>query len=334
MLERSDGSRCPVPATRERQQRPLSLPARQAAALALGFLLVGGACAPAPEPTGPAPEMSAVVLQSDFGPAVMHGIVNGVSKQLFIDDISHDIPDYDIAAAARSLNGTAPYWPPGTVFVSVVDPGVGTPRKSVVLKTTSGHYFVSPDNGTLSMVAETLGIDAVREIDESVNRREGTGWSHTFHGRDVYSFTAARLAAGIITYDEVGPLLEPEVTTLPAPYPEARVEDGVAYGHIRGAGGGFGNVSTNIDLSVFQELGLEEGELVRVTIRNGETTAYDATIPYVRTFGEVELGEPLMLVNSSHTMGFARNQDNFTEAYGIRSGADWSVEIRAVPTGG
>lgn len=323
---------CPCRSRRAVLQRPMSAPAPYVAALALGFLLLGSACAPAPEPTGPAPEMSAVVLQSDFGAAVMHGIVNGVSKRLFIDDISHNIPDYDIAAAARSLNGTAPYWPPGTVFVSVVDPGVGTPRRSVVLKTSSGHYFVSPDNGTLSLVAETLGIEAVREIDESVNRRKGTGWSHTFHGRDVYSFTAARLAAGIITYDEVGPLLEPEVVTLPAPYPQARVEDGVAHGHIRGAGGGFGNVSTNIDLSVFQELNLEEGELVRVTIRNGETIAYDATIPYVRTFGEVELGEPLMLVNSSHYMGFARNQANFTETYGIGSGPEWSVEIRAAAT--
>ena len=105
------------------------------------------------------------------------------------------------------------------MFVSVVDPGVGTPRKSVVLKTKNGHYFVTPDNGTLTDVVEKLGVAAMREIDESVNRITGSELSHTFHGRDVYSYTAGRLAAGIITYEEVGPLLKPEVVKLDRPYP-------------------------------------------------------------------------------------------------------------------
>lgn len=142
---------------------------------------------------------NALVFQSDFGleePAVasMKGVAYGVSPELKMFDITHEIPVFNIWEAAYRLNQTAKYWPAGTVFVSVVDPGVGTDRQSVVLKTKSGHFFVSPDNGSLTLVAETLGIAAVRKIDEAVNRLEGSERSHTFHGRDVYAYTGARLA--------------------------------------------------------------------------------------------------------------------------------------------
>ena len=115
-----------------------------------------------------------LVLQSDFGNkdgavAAMKGVAVSVSSKLQIQDLTHEIPTFNIWEAALRLDQTARYWPTGTVFVSVVDPGVGTQRKSVVLKTKSGHYFVTPDNGTLTFVAESLGIEASREIDEAVN---------------------------------------------------------------------------------------------------------------------------------------------------------------------
>jgi S-adenosylmethionine hydrolase len=110
-----------------------------------------------------------------------------VDPTLRLENLTHEIPAFNIWEGAYRLNTTAPYWPAGTVFVSVVDPGVGTERRSVVLKTRSGHYFVSPDNGTLTLVAEDLGIAAVREIDESRYRLPGSEQSYTFHGRDVYS---------------------------------------------------------------------------------------------------------------------------------------------------
>ncbi len=100
-------------------------------------------------------------------------------------------------ARSYRLYQTEQFWPTGTVFVAVVDPGVGTSRLSVVLKTKNGHYFVGPDNGLLSLVAERDGIEGLRQIDESVNRRPGSDESHTFHGRDVYAYTGARLAAGV-----------------------------------------------------------------------------------------------------------------------------------------
>src|SRR6201996_9613789 len=162
-----------------------------------------------------------VVYQSDFGlkdgaVSEMKGVAMGVSPDLKLFDLTHEIPAYDIWAAAYRLQQTVPYWPAGTVFVSVVDPGVGTDRKSVVLKTKTGQYIVTPDNGTLTLIAESLGISEIREINEALNRRQDSKKSYTFHGRDVYSYTAARLAAGVISFEQVGPLLaRQEVVSIP-----------------------------------------------------------------------------------------------------------------------
>ena len=136
-----------------------------------------------------------------------------VDSSLKLFDLTHEIPAYNIWEAAYRLEQTVPYWPAGTVFVSVVDPGVGTDRTSVVLKTSKGHFIVTPDNGTLTLIAQTEGIDEVREIDESVNRRQGSEISYTFHGRDVYAYTGARLASGKITFEQVGRSLPKEVET-------------------------------------------------------------------------------------------------------------------------
>ena len=108
-----------------------------------------------------------VVFQSDFGlkdgaVSAMKGVAMGVSPDLKLYDLTHEIPAYNIWEGAYRLMQTVPYWPEGTVFVSVVDPGVGTSRKSVVAKTKTGQYIVTPDNGTLTLIAETLGIAELR----------------------------------------------------------------------------------------------------------------------------------------------------------------------------
>ena len=113
--------------------------------------------------TGCARKKGIVVFQTDFGVkdgavSAMKGVASGVDPDLKLYDLTHEIPAYNIWEAAYRLEQTAPYWPAGTVFVSVVDPGVGTTRKLVVLKTKTGHYFVTPDNGTLTFVAARLGI--------------------------------------------------------------------------------------------------------------------------------------------------------------------------------
>src|ERR1700732_2859795 len=156
---------------------------------------------------------SPLVLLTDFGPhdgavSAMKGVAYTVSQGLLISDLSHENPS--IFVGAYRLYQAEQFWPLDTVFVAVVDPGVGTARLSVVLKTRTGHYFVGPDNGLLSLVAERDGIEGVRQIDERVNRRPGSEDSHTFHGRDVFGYTGARLAAGVITFEQVGPPLTPQ----------------------------------------------------------------------------------------------------------------------------
>lgn len=272
-----------------------------------------------------------VVLQSDFGTldgavASMKGVAVGVSPDLHIYDLTHHIPPFDIWQGALRLVQTAEYWPSGTVFVSVVDPGVGTDRRSIVLQTKSGHYFVTPDNGTLTFVAPRLGIAAVREIDEAVNRRKDSEKSFTFHGRDVYAYTAARLAAGIISFEQVGRELPATVVSIP--HQQARYNAGVVYGNVQTSDGNYGNVWTNVERRTFDALGAAIGDTVSIRILKGDEEVLNIAVPYVTTFGAVDEGKPLLYLNSLDSVSLAINQDNFAKHYGVGSGPEWSIQIR------
>ena len=273
---------------------------------------------------------NALVLQSDFGNkdaavASMKGVSVGVSADLDIYDLTHEIPVFNIWEASLRLVQTAEYWPAGTVFVSVVDPGVGTARKSVVLKTKSGHYFVTPDNGTLTFAAIQLGIDEVREIDEAVNRLKNSEKSYTFHGRDVYAYTGARLAAGVITFEQVGGLLPAEVIMIP--FQEASFEDGTLSGNIPILDIQFGNVWTNIDRKTFRRLGAEAGDSLVVKVTNGDEIVFQELLPFVPSFGAVANGEPLVYLNSLNNVSLAINQGSFAETFGIQAGSDWNISL-------
>jgi len=268
---------------------------------------------------------NALIIQADFAGLVMTGVAHSVSKDLDVFNVRPLIPLYDIPAASASLAYNAQTWPAGTVFVSVVDPGVGTARKSVVLKTKTGLYFVSPDNGSLSGPASAYGIDAVREIDESVNRIPGSHWSHTFHGRDVYSYTGARLAAGVISFEQVGPLLPAsviELKTAPGSF-----DDGVFSGHVAGGTGRLGNIFFNIDKDLFAAAEPSYGDVFHVEISHNASVVFSAEMPYARSFGSVAMGENLMFINSSGDLSLAINQGNFSETFGIGSGTGWSVKV-------
>jgi S-adenosylmethionine hydrolase len=272
-----------------------------------------------------------VVYQSDFGlkdgaVSEMKGVAMGVSPDLRLFDLTHEIPAFDIWEAAYRLQQTVPYWPAGTVFVSVVDPGVGTSRKSVVLETKSGQYIVTPDNGTLTLVAESLGIAAIREIDEAVNRRQDSRKSYTFHGRDVYSYTGARLAAGVISFEQVGPLL-PRQEVVSIAYQHAVLEGAVIKGTIPVLDVQYGNVWTNIPGELFQRLGLKFGDRLAVRILHSGLVVYEGEMPYEETFGSVDLGKPLAYLNSLLQLSFALNQGNFAAKHTIASGGDWAVEV-------
>lgn len=292
-----------------------------AGALALGSLLF----------TATGWSQPVLVLQSDFGTldgavASMKGVAVGVSPELHIYDLTHHIEPFNIWQGALRLVQTAEYWPSGTVFVSVVDPGVGTNRKSIVMKSKSGHYFVTPDNGTLTFVAPRLGIAAVREIDEAVNRRKQSERSFTFHGRDVYAYTGARLAAGVITFEQVGRELPPEVFSIP--HERARYESGVVYGNIQTDDGNYGNIWTNVDRKTFGKLGISIGDTVRIRILKSDEEVLNMDLPFLTTFGAAEVGKPLLYLNSLDSVSLAINQGNFSERYRIESGPDWSVQIR------
>ena len=272
-----------------------------------------------------------LVLQSDFGlldgaVASMKGVAVSVSPDIHIYDLTHHIEPFNIWQGALRLAQTAEFWPAGTVFVSVVDPGVGTDRKSIVLRTKSGHYFVTPDNGTLTFVAPRLGIDAVREIDEAVNRRKNSEKSFTFHGRDVYAYTAARLAAGVITFEQVGRELPAEVITIT--HEAARFQDGVVYGNIQTDDGNYGNIWTNVDRATFGRLGVSRGDVVRIKILKDGEEVLNLSVPFVATFGAVEVGKPLLYLNSLDSVSLAINQKNFAKEYGVGSGPAWSIQIR------
>lgn len=272
-----------------------------------------------------------VVFQSDFGlkdgaVSAMKGVAMGVSGDLKLFDLTHEIPAFDIWEGAYRLYQTVQYWPEGTVFVSVVDPGVGTSRKSVVVKTKTGHYIVTPDNGTLTLIAESLGIAAVREIDEAVNRRKNSEKSYTFHGRDVYAYTGARLAAGAITYEQVGKELPASVVMIP--YQKAIAQGSTLKGNIPVLDIQYGNVWTNIDGDLFKQLNIKFGDSLRVAVFHGNKKVYQGKMPYSETFGEVKKGKPLAYLNSLLQLSFALNQDNFAKVYHIGSGNEWSVEVK------
>ncbi|MCO4204865.1 SAM hydrolase/SAM-dependent halogenase family protein [Aeromonas taiwanensis] len=274
----------------------------------------------------------ALVFQTDFGlkdgaVSAMKGVAFGVDRTLPLHDLTHEIPAYNIWEASYRLYQTLQYWPKGTVFVSVVDPGVGTERKSVVLKTRSGHYIVSPDNGTLTLAAEHFGIEAVRQIDEKTNRLKGSEKSYTFHGRDVYAYTGARLASGAISFEQVGPELPAEVVTIPY-QPAVAEQDGTLKGTIPILDVQYGNVWTNIDDALLGKAGIHKGDNACIRISEGDALKYEGKAPYVSSFGDVPEGQPLVYLNSLLQVSVALNMDSFAARHQVQSGANWHISLK------
>ena len=275
-----------------------------------------------------------LVLMSDFGEserfvASMKGVAVGVDPGLRIHDLTHQIEPFNIWQASYVLAGTIDYWPEGTVFVCVVDPGVGTERRSVVVRTRSGHYVVTPDNGTLTLIAERQGIDELREIDEKANRRPGSEASHTFHGRDVYAFTGARLAAGVIDFAGVGPSLDS--TVLEFQYQRAKaISDSTVIGNVTHVEKPFGNIVTNIPQRLVDEMGIFPGDQdeLLIEIAHAGNKVFAKNLPYVPSFGFVEMGEPLLYLDSEQIIGLAINNGDFAEQFSITAGADWTIRLR------
>lgn len=274
-----------------------------------------------------------LVFITDFGlkerfVASMKGVALSVDPGLQLHDITHLVEPFNIWRASYTLSGCMAYWPEGTVFVSVVDPGVGTARRSVVAQTNSGHFVVTPDNGTLTLIADKFGIARVRQIDESVNRRPGSEASHTFHGRDVYAYTGARLAAGIISFEQVGPLLSRDIIRLSVRKAE-KLDPNTIAGSVIHIEDPFGNIVTNIPKALFDSLGLdpENKPALEVAITNKKDPVFKQSLPFVASFGYVGPGEALIYIDSEQHLGLAVNGGNFAQVYGIHAGPDWEIRV-------
>ena len=276
--------------------------------------------------------MGALIIQTDFGlydgaVNAMYGVAYGVSKDLDIFNLMHEIKPFDIWDASYRLTQVINYWPENTVFVSVVDPGVGTNRKSVVAKTNDNHYIVTPNNGTLTHTLKKFGIKELREIDESVNRLKNSYESYTFHGRDVYVYTAARLAAGVISYEEVGPELSvDEVVTFDTK--DAYIKDDKIIGIIDVLDKRFGSPWTNISLDLVKKLGVDYNDDLDVVIKHNDKIVYNNDMKLLKSFGDTNVGKELVFINSLLNVSFAINQGSFAERYNINSGTEWTVEIK------
>jgi S-adenosylmethionine hydrolase len=256
-----------------------------------------------------------IVFMTDFGVvddsvAICKGVMYSIAPDLRIVDLTHQVTPFSILDGARFLYGATPYYPAGTVFVVVVDPGVGSMRKAVVVKSKRGHYFVLPDNGLITLVAERDGLEGARQI-TNPSWMIGAALSSTFHGRDIFSPAGAHLARGE-NWTEVGQELDvKELVRLGVA--QVKLDEHGLTGEIIATDGPFGNLVTNISAEDFLKLGYFLGQKVEVTIG-----AREMTLPFVRTFSDVPLKKPLLYIDSRGRLGLAVNQGSFAATYGIQ----------------
>lgn len=271
-----------------------------------------------------------MVMQSDFGidsglVASMHGMCKLVDRELEVEDITHEIPAFDIKAASYCLQYTVPYWPEGTVFVSVVDPGVGTNRKASVAKLSNGSYVVTPDNGTLTYLQDMVGIVEIRVIDEERNRYENTKDVHTFHGRDLFAYCGARLAAGIITYEEVGEAY-PVQDIIRHEVRGSQVSDKYVKAYIQSYDP-FGSAELSVQNKDFAKAGFKYGDRTKITITCEGEVIFSERVSYEKSFGYVPIGENLIFNDLASFVTIACNQGYFARKYNLDEGKDYLVEI-------
>lgn len=280
---------------------------------ALVFAVAGLACAHAQDSQAKAPPT--VVFMTDFGVvddsvALCKGVMYSIAPELRVVDLTHQVTPFSILDGARFLYGATPYFPAGTVFVVVIDPGVGSTRKAIVAKSKRGQYFVLPDNGLMTLVQDRDGIEAAREI---TNRdwMIGAALSSTFHGRDIFSPVGAHLAHGE-DWSHVGPevavsqLIRLDLTA-------SKLDERGLSGAVIATDGPFGNLVTNISGEDFLKLDYGRGQNVHLTI--GKT---EMNIPFVRTFSDVPLKKPLLYIDSRGHVGLAVNQGSFVSTYDVK----------------
>jgi S-adenosylmethionine hydrolase len=255
-----------------------------------------------------------IVFMTDFGVvddsvAICRGVMYSIMPEVRIVDLTHEVTPFSILDGARFLAGATPYYPAGTVFVVVIDPGVGSTRKAIVAKSKPGQYFVLPDNGLLTLVEQRDGIEAVREI-ANTDWMIGAKLSSTFHGRDVFSPAGAHLARGD-DWSTVGPEM-PVKNLVRLNLQAAKLDDQGLTAEVIATDGPFGNLVTNVAADVFLKLGYQRGQEVPVEIGGKKMR-----VKFVNTFSDVPLKQPLFYINSRGYLAVAVNQGSFSAVYGV-----------------
>lgn len=255
---------------------------------------------------------------SDGFVGICHGVIASLAPTARVIDLSHDVPPGDLRRGAALLAQAAPYMPAG-VLLAVVDPTVGTKRRGVVVQ-AGRSFLVGPDNGLLLPAARALGgASAAYEITAAEVMLEPV--SATFHGRDVFAPTAARLASGMpptrvgaaIAAEDLVHLAEP-VARLTAHRLEGEVLTVDRYG----------NVQTSLPAALLRDGGLREGEVLRLHCRTGEVRA-----PFSRTFADVEPSEPVGYIDSAGLFALALNGSSASEKYDLRPGDPVALRLGA-----
>jgi len=244
-------------------------------------------------------------------------VMDSIAPESKVIDITHQVEPYNIAMAARMLAGITQYFPHNAVFVVVVDPGVGSKRKAIVARSGRGQYFVLPDNGLLTLVADQ---DAIVEAHEITNPKWmiGSGISSTFHGRDIFSPAAAHLARGD-DWKQAGPLVDPgKLVRLSLKH--ASIDPTGLHADVIGTDGPYGNLVLNVPSELFAQLGYKLGDSIPVTL-DGKQYSF----PLVKTFSDVPVGKELFYIDSRGRLSLGINQRNFSETYKVGEGALLSI---------
>ncbi len=256
--------------------------------------------------------------EQDFYVGALKGAILSACPSARIIDLSHDVPAYDIRLAAFELWDISREFPDGTVFVAIVDPGVGTTRRPVILQTARGNWFVGPDNGIFTIVDQEMGPSVYRQITNREWMRPGA-ISTTFHGRDIFGPAAGDLACGD-PFADAGPVVMDPVRLKLSP---AHWEGSDLVGEVLFADR-YGNLQTNITRAAFDSLDVPPGGMVEVEIGGKVEDA-----PVVRAYGEVPIGSLLLLVASTDRIEIAMNQANAAAHFAAGPGAP--VRLRPNP---
>jgi len=261
--------------------------------------------------------MSIITLLSDFGlkdpyVAEMKAVILSIHPEAQIVDMSHEVEKFNIRMGAFVLASAAPYFPSGTIHVAVVDPGVGTKRRPLVVE-TKRYFYVGPDNGLLVLSAQREGIRHVYNITNPKYVLPRV--SRTFHGRDIFAPVAAHLARGCPPSE-----LGPEIYDYMLPkFAKPRVRRGRLFGEVLHIDD-FGNIVSNFSTEDLEKMGIREGCLLHVRLR-GEAL----TLKLCSAYGEVPAKTPLAIVGSGDFLEFSVNQGSASETFNVKAGDRVSV---------